>query len=450
MEVNTRARKNETGMGLNKSAGLFQIARNFTPGGTHSNIRWREPHPIYFRKALGAKIWDVDGNEYLDCVGNLGSLILGHADPDVTKAVKEQLSTGITVGVETELNIEVSKKFAQMIPCAEMVRFSTTGTEAVMNAIRLARAYTQKERIVKAEGNYHGSYDYVLCSHRYPKKDWQCPTPVPASEGLCKDLIQSTLVVPWNNLEMMEQVIHKYKDEIAAVIIEPVNYNVGCALPKKGYLEGVRELTEKNKIPLIFDEIISGFRVAPGGAQEFYNVTPDLATFGKAIANGFPLSALAGKRNIMKLTDPSQRKVFFGGTYNANQVAMAAASVTLEKLKTGEVQKHLARLTEKLVGGFKAIAARREVKARLQGFAGKFQVYFTSQEVEDWRTAFTTDQGMYREFHKGLLAEGIFWAHIPFSHNGITAAHTEEDVEKILKGSDESLGRMAKNLKMHG
>jgi len=447
MEVFTRAQKNGSRMDLSRSANLFQIAREFAPGGTHSNIRWREPHPIYFRKALGAKIWDVDGNEYLDCVGNLGALILGHADPDVIEAVKEQLNTGITVGVETELNVEVAKKFAKMVPCAEMVRFSTSGTEAVMNAIRLARAYTQKERIVKAEGNYHGSYDYVLCSHRYPKEDWQCPRPVPASEGLCKDLLRSTLVVPWNNLEKMEEVIHAHKDDIAAVIIEPINYNVGCALPKRGYLEGVRELTEKNKILLIFDEIISGFRVAPGGAQEFYHITPDLATFGKAMANGFPLSALAGKRKIIEFTDPSLRKVFFGGTYNANQVAMAAASVCLEKLKTGEVQKYLARLTEKLVRGFKAIAARREINARLQGFGGKFQVYFTSQEVEDLRSASTSDQGMYTEFHKGMQAEGIFWGHTPFSHNGITAAHTEEDIEKILKSSDETLGTMRKNMK---
>lgn len=439
----------DKGMNLARSNVLYQKAKKLTPGGVHSNMRWVDPHPIYFSKAKGSKIWDVDGNEYIDCIGNFGALILGHGDPDITKAVKQQLKTGLTASVENELTVEVAEKITQMIPCAEMVRFANSGTEAVMHAIQIARGYTQKERIVKAEGNYHGWYDYVNCSHgihAYPKGEWEVPTPIPSSEGLCSDLVEKTLVVPWNNLEEMEKVIDQFKDEIAAVIIEPVNYNIGCALPQKGYLEGVRRLTEKNNIPLIFDEVITGFRVAPGGAQEFFNIVPDLATFGKAIANGFPLSAVAGKRKIMEVITPGHRKVSYLGTYNAHQIALAAALVVLEKIKTGEVQKRLNQLTEKLLNGFKNTTEHYNMKVRMQGFRGKFQVYFTSQEIVDWRTAQGVNKEMYKKFCDYMVENGILWSQSCISHNGITSAHTEKDIDAILVTSREILEKMVKEV----
>ena len=430
---------------LSRSKYLFEVAKELTPGGIHSNVRWMEPHPMYFSRGLGAKIWDVDGNEYLDCLGNYGAIVLGHGDPDVIQAIKEQLDLGLTAGVESELSIDVARMMTQMIPCCEMVRFSNSGTEAVMHAIHIARGYTQKERILKAEGNYHGWYDYVYCSNRYPYKDWPLPKPYPSSQGLCADVVSKTLVVPWNDLEKMEEVINQYKDEIAAVIIEPVSHNIGCALPKKGYLEGVRELTVKNNILLIFDEVITGFRPAPGGAQEFFRVTPDLATFGKAIANGFPLSAVAGKRKVMDIINPSLNKVSYGGTYNGHQTVLAAASATLEKLKTGNIQKHLNKLTDRLVNGFNQICARNDVKARMQGIGGKIQVYFTSQEVVDWRTASGVDQNMYKRFRNGLLEKGILWPYSCFSHPSITAAHTDQDIDRILETSKEVLTKIAKD-----
>jgi glutamate-1-semialdehyde 2,1-aminomutase len=435
---------NNEGINLSRSNSLFEVAKELTPGGIHSNVRWMEPHPMYFNKGLGSRIWDIDGNEYLDCMTNYGALILGHGDPEVIRVVKEQLDKGLTAGVETELNVEVAQKMTQMIPCCEMVRFSNSGTEAIMHAIHIARGFTKKERIVKAEGHYHGWYDYVYCSNRYSYRDWPLPKPYPSSEGLCEDLSRKTLVVPWNDLEEMEKLINEYKDEIAAVIMEPVNHNIGCALPKKGYLEGVRELTEKNNILLIFDEVITGFRVAPGGAQEFYKVTPDLATFGKAIANGFPLSAVAGKRNVMEIISPSLNRVSFGGTYNGHQLAIAAASATLKKLKTGEVQRHLNRLTEKLVNGFNGIAAETGVAARMQGFGGKFQVYFSSLEVVDWRTASGVDQQRYKRFRDSLLQKGILWSYSCFSHPSVTAAHNDEDIHRILQASRDILKRLVR------
>jgi glutamate-1-semialdehyde 2,1-aminomutase len=244
----------------------------------------------------------------------------------------------------------------------------------------------------------------------------------------------------------MKEVVDRYKNEIAAVIIEPVNHNIGCAVPKKGYLEGVRELTEKENIVLIFDEVITGFRAAPGGAQEYFKVTPDLSTFGKAVANGFPISVVAGKKKVMQVVNPSSGKVSFGGTYNGGQMVVAAASAALEKLKTGQVQKYLHRITEKLSKGFEEIGKRSKVSVRMQGFAGKFCVYFTPHEVVDWRTAAQTDVKIFTKFRSHMMKRGIFWIHLPNSHCGLTAAHSDQDIDKILDAAKEALEKVNKEV----
>lgn len=428
---------------LNKSRKLYEMAKRVIPGGLHSNARWIDPHPIYFNKGEGSKIWDIDGNKYIDCMVNFGALILGHGDPDVNKAVKRGLKIGLTAAVDTELSFEVARKLKDISPCAEMVKFASTGTEAVMHAIMIARGYTKKERIIKAEGNYHGWYDYVNCSYKYPPEKWcDIPVPFPSSEGLCRDLLEKTLVIPWNDLESVDRIIKQYKNEIAAVIIEPVNHNIGCALPRKGYLEGVRRLTRENDILLIFDEVITGFRATPGGAQEFYGVTPDLTTYSKAIANGFTLSAVVGKKDIMEITDPSHKRVSFGGTFNGHQISLAAALVTLDKLKTGKIQVHLNRLTEWLIKDFNSIADNFGIKAKLQGFGGQFQVYFTDFEVTDYRTAYTTNRERYQEFRNGMIEGNILWSPDCFYHHGITASHSNKDIQKILTVAEKVLKGM--------
>ena len=252
--------QNQKQLIFSKSQSMYQDALEVTPGGIHSNVRWRKPHPFYYQKAKGSRIWDVDGNEFIDFLGNYGALILGHGDEDVIAAVEKQLAIGLTTGTETRLNIDVAEKLIAMIPCAEMVRFSNTGTEAVMHAIHIARGYTGKQRILKTEGNYHGWYDYVFCSHRYPEDQWRTPKAVPSTGGLVSGIEDSTLVVPWNDYPAMEQVVEQYGKEIAAIIMEPVDHNIGCAMPKKGYLEKVRELTRKHHILLIFDEVQCGVR----------------------------------------------------------------------------------------------------------------------------------------------------------------------------------------------
>ena len=430
---------------IEKSKEMFEIAKELTPGGVHSNVRWSriDPHPIYYAKAKGSRIWDVDGNEYIDCLQNMGALILGHGDPDVAEAVKKQLENGLTATVETELSIETAKKLKKMVPCAEKLRFTSTGTEAVMHAIHIARGFTGREKIVKAEGCYDGWYDYVFTSIRPPLEmagPKLTPRPVPGSSGLSRDSLDKTLVVPWNNLDSVEKMIKNHGEEIAAVIIEPVAHNMGCALPREGYLEGLREITEDNNILLIFDEVITGFRSAPGGAQEFFGVTPDLATYAKAIANGFPLAAVCGKANIMDIIEPHVGSVAFGGTYNGNQIPLAAASATLDKLKDGEIQKYMNKSTEKMMREFNSTVEGLNVEARLQGFGSIFQVYFTDEEVVDFRTASTSDAEKYRKF-TNLMREGciLFGGTGCFYHHGITAAHSKDDIDKILATAESAL-----------
>jgi len=394
------------------------------------------PHPIYFQRAKGSKIWDVDGNEYIDCVMNFGPCILGHGHPKVIEAVKNRLETGLTVGLETELNIKVAKKLVEMVPSAEMVRFSNTGTEAIMHAIHIARGYTGKDKIIKVEGGYNGWYDDVLVSYRPPLKlagPETSPNPVPDSGGL---RVKDTLVIPFNNEEVAEKIIKKNKEEVAALIMEPIMFNIGCALPKDGYLKAIREITEENDVLLIFDEVRTGFRVAPGGAQQYYGVIPDLTVFAKAIANGFPLSAVVGKRDIMKVTDPVEGRVVYAGTYNANQIGVAAASATLEELSDGSVQKYLNESTQYLVKRFEEIAEDKGISARIQGIGGSFQVYFTDREVIDYRSTFHVDASKYMKFQKVMFDENIyFWPKHLFCHC-ISAAHTKEDLEKIINAME--------------
>jgi len=427
---------------LARSQELFRQASELTPGGVHSNVRWADPHPLYFERGRGSRIWDVDGNEYIDCTGNYGALILGHADPVVTRAVEQTLASGLTCGVETQLSIDVARRLTEMIPCAQRVRFCNSGTEAVMHALQIARGFTGRERILKTEGNYHGWYDYVYCSHRYPESEWRTPTAVPSSQGLSPDVARSTLVVPWNDLSAMEKVLQSHGDGIAAVILEPVDHNIGCALPRQGYLEGVRRLTREHGAVLIFDEVITGFRASPGGAQQYFNVTPDMATFAKAVANGYPLSVVAGDAKIMDVVAPERHQVSYGGTYNGSQLVLAAAAATLDRLRTGEVQQHLRDLTERLATTFNEDAGRLQVDVRLQGFGGKFQVYFTSEEVVDWRSASRVDQALYHEFQSFMVRHGVLWVASPFSHNALTWAHTGDEVDTILALAREFLAQL--------
>ena len=421
---------------LSNSKKLYEYAQNFVIRGVHTNFKYIYPHPIYFSKAEGSKIWDVDGNEYIDCVLNFGPLILGHRHPKVVQAVKDQLETGLTVGLPTERSVEVSKKLLDMMPSAETVRLGNTGTEAVMHALKIARAYTGRNKILKIEGGYNGHCDDVLVSHHPPLKlagPKTSPNAVPDSGGLRKGVTEDTIVIPFNNQEVAEKVVKENKKEVAALIIEPIQFNLGCVLPKEGYLQAIREMTERTNIVLIFDEVRSGFRPAPGGAQEYYGVDPDLTIVAKAIANGFPLSALLGKKDVMDVTDPVTGGVLYAGTYNANQMSVAAASATLEQLRKGDVQKYLNKTCQKLVSRFREVAEDNKVQAMMQALGGFFQIYFTEQAPSDYRTALLADRAKFLKLQDVMINEGIYcWPDHLFPH-GISAAHDKEDLQKISK-----------------
>ncbi|MGA3405602.1 MAG: glutamate-1-semialdehyde 2,1-aminomutase [Candidatus Bathyarchaeia archaeon] len=413
---------------------LYDRIRSVVPGGVHSNIRIVDAQPLWFKRAQGSKLWDVDGNEYIDCVINMAALILGHGDERVTKAVMDQLDSGMTCGVETELNVKAAESIKEMVPCAESVKFSNSGTEAVMKAMMVARGYTGRQKMIKLEGGYNGSHDAAAVSFKPslkkagPRKK---PRTVQENLGLLKIATESTIVMPFNDLESAEKIIRRNRKELAAVVVEPIMFNLGCVRPEEGYLKGLREITHDNDVLLIFDEVISGFRVAPGGAQEYYGVVPDMATYAKAIANGFPMSAVAGRADIMKVTEPGG-KVGWAGVYNSSQTSVAASVATLDILKDGQIQRKLNAASADLEKKFARLAEEEHVEARLQSLGGQFQAYFTDDEVKDYRSAAKADSKRFMIFQAKMLQQGIYLLPIALFHHGLVAAHSEKDIENIL------------------
>lgn len=425
-----------------KSRAIYRTASKIIPGGVHSNFRFFRPHPVYFAKASGCRIWDVDGNEYIDCVMNNGALILGHKDPRVTRAVRNQIQTGLTAAVESELSYLVAKKLHEMVPTAEMVRFSTTGTEAVMHAVMLARAYTKKNKIAKIEGGYNGWYDQVAISEHPPLAQAgprDSPRSVVSSEGLLDGVERQTYVIPFNDEFAAERILRRNKREVAALLIEPVAFNMGAVLPKRNYLKAIREITEENDVLLIFDEVISGFRLAPGGAQEYYGVEPDLSVFAKAIANGFPLSAIVGIEEVMRLTTPDVGSVAYAGTYNGHQISLAAASVTLDPLQDGSIQRRLNLSTSWMIKRFTEFVEDIGLEARLQGIGGQFQIYFTGSKVTEYRVASTSNPALFRRFRENMLAAGVYLLPFVLFHHGISAAHSQRELDHTMEAAQRSL-----------
>lgn len=423
-----------------KSEALFDQCRNVVPGGVNSNFRT----PIYFNSAQGSRLWDVDGNEYVDCVVNNGACILGHGDPDIEAEVAKTVKQGLTSSLETPLSLQVCRQLHDLIPSAEQVRLANSGTEAVMKALMIARAFTGREKIIKIEGAYHGWFDEAQVSvHPEPGSAGpsESPTPLLETGGIRQNTLDTVLVVPFNNVESLERVLSAYKGEVAALLMEAVVFNSGCILPRPGYLEEVRRLTHKHGVIWILDEIITGFRLAPGGAQERFGVIPDISVFAKAIANGWPLSAVVGRRDIMELSKPGA-KVMYGGTYNGNHPTVAAASVCLEKLKGGQVQKHLQALTRQLSDRFNVCAKERQIAARLEQLGGQFQVFFIDQEIIDYRSACAADRDLYRVFQNAALEQGVWMSPGYLFHHGVSYAHNQGDIDEIVTTFSRALDKV--------
>ncbi|MBZ0293332.1 MAG: aspartate aminotransferase family protein, partial [Anaerolineae bacterium] len=393
------------------SKALWERAQQSLAGGVSSNVRASAQPPLYFKSAQGTRMVDADGNSYLDYTLAQGPMLLGHSPTVVLDFVADAMRQGQLYAGQHELEFMLSEKIQQLVPCAELLRFANSGSEAVHSAFRLARAYTGREKILKFEGHYHGWYDDELISV-HPAAEQAGgrgrPKPVLASNGQAKRVLESTIVTTWNDLDLLREVIQEHADELAAVIMEPVMCNTGCIPPQPGYLEGVRELCNEYGIVLIFDEVITGFRLGLSGAQGYFGVTPDLATFGKAMANGFPISCLAGKRELMMQI--ADLKVNHSGTYNSNVIATAAAWATVSELEriADEAYPRLFQLGDMLRGGLRDLSTRLELPALIQGIGPVTHIAFTDQnEIVDYRSFLKADAETTRQFAQAMLDQGI-------------------------------------------
>ncbi len=414
-----------------KSEDLFKEAKNYLPGGVDSPVRAIKPYPFFAIKGEGPRLFDVDGNSYLDYCLAYGPLVLGHAYPPVMEAVSKQLSMGTAYGVPTENEIKLAQEVVRRVPCAEMVRFVNSGTEATMSAIRLARAVTGKSKIVKFEGAYHGAHDYVLV------KSGSGAFGLPDSPGVPEETTKNTLLVPFNDEEAITSLVEKEKEELAAIILEPVMGNVGCIPPKKGFLEFLREITAENNIILIFDEVITGFRIAEGGAQEYFGVTPDLVTFGKILGGGFPIGALAGKKEFMKRIAPAG-DVYQAGTFNGNPISITAGLETMKHLDKDFYQAMNVKGLE-MRRGLENILEDASLNYPVAGLSSMFQIYFTDNEVWDYSQAKSADTEKFNSYFQTLLGSGVFIPPSQFECCFLSQAHSSEDIQKTLEAMEKGI-----------
>jgi glutamate-1-semialdehyde 2,1-aminomutase len=422
-----------------KSEMLFSKALELMPGGVNSPVRAFRGvggTPLFIRQASGATITDVDGKTYIDYVGSWGPMILGHADPEVIEAVREAATQGTSFGAPNELEIQLAEEIVDAVPSIEMVRMVSSGTEATMSAIRLARGATGRDKLVKFEGCYHGHGDSLLVK----AGSGVATLGLPDSPGVPATLAQNTITVPFNNGEALTRVFDEHK-EIAAVIIEPVVGNMGCVPPKTGYLQTVRDICSKNDTLLIFDEVMTGFRVARGGAQELYGIKPDITTLGKIIGGGLPVGAYGGSKDLMRNVAPAG-PIYQAGTLSGNPLSMAAGLVTLRRLRDTSVYRQLDRATKKLCDGLADAARSANVKNTINRVGSMWTGFFTTDEVTDWSSADKCDRQLYGRFFHAMLSEGIYLAPSQFEAAFVSLAHTDEVIERTVEAARKSFERI--------
>ncbi|MEM1593005.1 MAG: glutamate-1-semialdehyde 2,1-aminomutase [Archaeoglobaceae archaeon] len=415
-------------MKLERSKELYSEAIGLMPGGVSSPVRAFKPHPIYVAKAKGSKLYDVDGNEFIDYCMAFGALILGHANEELKKEIKNKLEEGWIYGTPIELEVEYAKLIRKHFPSIEMLRFVNTGSEATMSALRVARGFTGKEKIVKIEGSFHGSHEAVLVKAGSGATTFG----VPNSAGVPRDFVKNTLQVRYNDVESLSQLLEKDKD-VAAVIMEPVMANASLIIPEKEYLKEVRKITKENDVLLIFDEIITGFRLAMGGAQEFYGVKADLTTLGKIAGGGFPIGIYGGRREIMELVSPSGN-VYQAGTFSGNPISLLAGYTTVKILERERVVEKTAKKAEELCKALKD-------NVKCAQIASMFCIYF-GEIPRDYSEAVKLNKEAFMRFFWKLLERGIYFPPSQFEVCFMSYAHSKEDVEKtasaIIEAYDQS------------
>ena len=411
-----------------KSEKLFELAKGYMPGGVSSPVRAYEPYPFYTARAKGSKIYDVEGKEYLDYCLAYGPLVLGHGNEEVKRAVVDQLEKGWLYGTPHEKEIALAKKIINHYPSVEMVRFVNTGSEATMAAIRLARGFTGRDKIVKIEGGFHGAHDGVLVKAGSGATTFG----IPDSKGIPKDSVKNTLQIPFNDAEALTSVLEN--NSVAAIILEPVMGNVGPIAPAANYLSEVRRITKENDVLLILDEVITGFRLALGGAQEYYGVDADLTVLGKIVGGGFPTGMFGGKREIMALVAPSGA-VYQAGTFSGNPVSVTAGLKTIEILERDSVPERINELGATMRSVLSELVRDSGVEGCVSGVGSMFKVFFSpgGAEVKNYADALGCDKAKYmRLFHK-MLSSGVFLPPSQFETNFVSFAHSDEDIERTLE-----------------
>ena len=428
-------------MDFTNSKKLFEEAQELIPGGVNSPVRAFKAvgdHPVFIEKAEGSKLYDADGNEYVDYICSWGPMLLGHQPEAVTKAVQEALLKGSTYGAPTAAEVEIAKLIVDAVPSVEMVRMVNSGTEATMSAIRLARGYTKRNKLVKFEGCYHGHADHLLIKAGSGALTFG----VPSSPGVPESIASETLSATYNDLDSVKKLFAEYPDQIAAVIVEPVAGNMGLIPPVEGFLEGLREVTAEYGALLIFDEVISGFRASFGGAQKVFNIMPDITCLGKIIGGGLPVGAYGGKKEIMQHVAPVG-PVYQAGTLSGNPLAMAAGIATLKELAKPGVYETIEAKAKKLAEGVQAAAEKAGVTVSINHSASLLTVFFTGEKVDSYAAAMTSDTAKFKVFFQSMLNQGVYLPPSQFECWFVSLAHTDEDIEKTIAAAEKAFADVA-------
>ena len=413
---------------MNNSKKLFSDAKKVIPSGVNSPVRYFEPYPFFVKRSQGSSLWDEDGRKLVDFCNGYGALLLGHRRKEIINSVSKQLTKGTLFCTPTEAETQLSKLIIGNFPSIEKVRLMNTGGEATMTAIRLARGFTKKKKIIKFEGCYHGAHDSVLVK----AGSGSAHNGISVSDGGLDEVSKNTLVVQYNNIEDLQKTIQKNKD-VAGVIVEPILANMGLILPEKNFLSDLRKITKENNIPLIFDEVVTGFRVAPGGAQEHFGIKPDITTMAKALSNGFTISAVGGKKEIMDLLSPGG-KVYQASTFAGNPVSVSAAIAsikTINKLKT-KLYSKLERFNLLFSTALDDMATDMKIPHQINFTASMFQIFFTNKPVTNYETSKKANAKKFQKMFKTLLKKGIFIAPSQYEVVFLSDAHTENDLNKTL------------------
>jgi glutamate-1-semialdehyde 2,1-aminomutase len=423
-----------------RSRELFLKAKDLIPGGVNSPVRAGRTvgvDPLFIQRADGCYLWDADGKRYIDYVGSWGPMILGHRPPEVIQAISDALENGTSYGAPTEMEVNLAKMIVEIVPSIEIVRMVNSGTEATMSAIRLARGFTGRDMIIKFDGCYHGHSDSCLVSAGSGLATFG----IPGSPGVPAELARLTVSLPFNDLEAVEAAVKRFGDQIAAIIVEPIAGNMGVVLPEEGFLEGLRRVTRENDILLIFDEVITGFRVSPGGAQELYNIMPDLTCLGKIIGGGLPVGAYGGRRDIMSQIAPDGN-IYQAGTLSGNPLAMAAGMATLMILKNKEIYSKLEQRSRFLFSGLGDVAKKAGVDIVINRAGSMGSIFFGKGPVVDFDSVKGTETSKYTSFYTDMLAQKIYLAPSPFEALFFSLAHNNDILKKTIDSAFNSFKRL--------